>query len=196
MTPEVATERPVAMMESGPVGGIIASARVGQTLGFPNVISFDMGGTTAKASLIKDGEPTMAPGYYVGGYASGPSGDAADDRRGRGRRRRRLDRLDRRHRRAQGRPAKRRRRSRSDLLSRRRHRADDHRRQCRARPARPGQFPRRPDEARRRRRGARHRRQDRQAAEDGDDRGGAGDPRHRDLENVARRARSVGREGL
>ena len=37
MTPEVATERPVAMMESGPVGGIIASARVGQALGFDNV---------------------------------------------------------------------------------------------------------------------------------------------------------------
>jgi N-methylhydantoinase A len=71
MTPEVATERPVAMMESGPVGGIIASAQVGQALGFPNVISFDMGGTTAKTSLIRDGETTMAPGYYVGGYASG-----------------------------------------------------------------------------------------------------------------------------
>ena len=71
MTPEVATERPVAMMESGPVGGIIASAQVGLALGFPNVISFDMGGTTAKASLIRDGEPTLAPGYYVGGYASG-----------------------------------------------------------------------------------------------------------------------------
>jgi N-methylhydantoinase A len=71
MTPEVATERPVAMMESGPVGGIIASARVGAALGFPNVISFDMGGTTAKASLIRDGEPTLAPGYYVGGYAAG-----------------------------------------------------------------------------------------------------------------------------
>ena len=71
MTPEVATERPVAMMESGPVGGIIASAQVGQALGFQNVISFDMGGTTAKASLIRDGEPTLAPGYYVGGYASG-----------------------------------------------------------------------------------------------------------------------------
>lgn len=71
MTPEVAQERPVAMMESGPVGGIIASARVGQALGLPNVISFDMGGTTAKASLVRDGEPTMAPGYYVGGYASG-----------------------------------------------------------------------------------------------------------------------------
>ena len=71
MTPEVATERPVAMMESGPVGGIIASARVGQALGFANVISFDMGGTTAKTSLVRDGEPTLAPGYYVGGYASG-----------------------------------------------------------------------------------------------------------------------------
>ena len=71
MTPEVATERPVAMMESGPVGGIIASAQVGAALGYDNVISFDMGGTTAKASLVKDGEPTLAPGYYVGGYASG-----------------------------------------------------------------------------------------------------------------------------
>jgi N-methylhydantoinase A len=71
MTPDVATERPAAMMESGPVGGIIASARVGQQLDFPNVISFDMGGTTAKASLIRAGEPTLAPGYYVGGYASG-----------------------------------------------------------------------------------------------------------------------------
>jgi N-methylhydantoinase A len=71
MTPEIATERPAAMMESGPVGGIIASAQVGTALGMRNVISFDMGGTTAKASLVRDGEPTMAPGYYVGGYASG-----------------------------------------------------------------------------------------------------------------------------
>ena len=71
MTPEVATERPAAMMESGPVGGIIASARVGVKLGMRDVISFDMGGTTAKASLVRDGEPTLAPGYYVGGYASG-----------------------------------------------------------------------------------------------------------------------------
>jgi N-methylhydantoinase A len=71
MTPEVAEQRPAAMMESGPVGGIIASARIGEKLGYDNVISFDMGGTTAKTSLIRGGEPTMAPGYYVGGYASG-----------------------------------------------------------------------------------------------------------------------------
>ena len=143
MTPEVATERPVAMMESGPVGGIIASARVGPALGFQNVISFDMGGTTAKASLVRDGEPTLAPGYYVGGYASGhpvmlPMIDVVEVGAGGG-----SHRLDRRHRRAQGRAAERRRRSRPDLLSRRRHRADHHRRQCGARPARPGQFPRR-----------------------------------------------------
>jgi len=71
MTPEVATRKPVTMMESGPVGGIIASAVVGSALGFPNVISFDMGGTTAKASLVRDGKPTMDSGYYVGGLASG-----------------------------------------------------------------------------------------------------------------------------
>jgi N-methylhydantoinase A len=71
MTPEVASARPAAMMESGPVGGIIAAAQIGRQLGCENVISFDMGGTTAKASLVRQGEPTMSPGYYVGGYASG-----------------------------------------------------------------------------------------------------------------------------
>jgi N-methylhydantoinase A len=71
MTPEVAVQKPVTMMESGPVGGIIASAEIGRALGFENVISFDMGGTTAKTSLIRGGYPTMAEGYYVGGYASG-----------------------------------------------------------------------------------------------------------------------------
>src|SRR5262249_14499101 len=71
MTPEVATARPAAIMESGPVGGIIAAAQIGRQLGCADVISFDMGGTTAKASLVRRGEPTMSPGYYVGGYASG-----------------------------------------------------------------------------------------------------------------------------
>src|SRR5262249_55672840 len=71
MTPEVATERPVAMMEAGPGGGLIASAPVGLAVGHSHLLSFDLGGTTAKASLIREGEPTLAPGYYVGGYASG-----------------------------------------------------------------------------------------------------------------------------
>jgi len=71
MHPDTAALRPVTMMESGPVGGIIASARIGAALGYPSTIAFDMGGTTAKASLIYDAAPTMAEGYYVGGYANG-----------------------------------------------------------------------------------------------------------------------------
>jgi N-methylhydantoinase A len=71
MSPEAAVRRPVMMMESGPVGGIIASAEIGKALGYKDVVSFDMGGTTAKASLVRAAEPTMAEGYYVGGYASG-----------------------------------------------------------------------------------------------------------------------------
>ena len=71
MSPKTAKALPVAMMESGPVGGVIAAAEIGKRLGFDDVISFDMGGTTAKASLIKAGEVSIAQGYYVGGYASG-----------------------------------------------------------------------------------------------------------------------------
>lgn len=71
MAPNVAVRRPVMMMESGPVGGIIAGAEIGAALGFRNVISFDMGGTTAKASLVRNSTPIMAEGYYVNGYQSG-----------------------------------------------------------------------------------------------------------------------------
>jgi N-methylhydantoinase A len=71
MAPAVAREAPVAMLESGPVGGFIAAARVGAKLRRPNVIAFDMGGTTAKTNLAADGEPRMAHGYHIGGYASG-----------------------------------------------------------------------------------------------------------------------------
>jgi N-methylhydantoinase A len=66
-----ASRAPVGLMESGPVGGINASAEIGRRLGFPQIIAFDMGGTTAKASVIRDGQPAIAEGYYVGGYASG-----------------------------------------------------------------------------------------------------------------------------
>lgn len=71
MSPATAKRTPVAMLESGPVGGFIAAAQVGKRLGFSNVIALDMGGTTAKTNLTKDGEPQLAHGYYIGGYASG-----------------------------------------------------------------------------------------------------------------------------
>jgi N-methylhydantoinase A len=71
MSLPVARRLPVAMLESGPVGGFIAAARTGAALGYFNVIGFDMGGTTAKASPARGGEPQMSHGYHIGGYASG-----------------------------------------------------------------------------------------------------------------------------
>jgi N-methylhydantoinase A len=58
-------------MESGPVAGVIAAARLGEALGCRHIISFDMGGTTAKSSLIKDFHPEVTSSYYVGGYVTG-----------------------------------------------------------------------------------------------------------------------------
>jgi N-methylhydantoinase A len=71
MSAETAKKMPVTMMESGPVAGVIAAAHIGETLNCRRIISFDMGGTTAKASLIKDFLPEVTSGYYVGGYVSG-----------------------------------------------------------------------------------------------------------------------------
>ena len=71
MSVPVARRLPVAMLESGPVGGFIAAARTGAALGYFNVIGFDMGGTTGKANLARDGEPQMSHGYHIGGYAFG-----------------------------------------------------------------------------------------------------------------------------
>lgn len=71
MSPQQAKKLPVAMMESGPVGGVIAAAGIGRHLGIEDVITFDMGGTTAKTSLIRGGEVSVAQGYHIGSYASG-----------------------------------------------------------------------------------------------------------------------------
>jgi N-methylhydantoinase A len=71
MSPSTAKKLPVAMMESGPVGGVMAAAEVGKRLGLSDVIAFDMGGTTAKTSLVQGAEVSVAQGYHIGGYASG-----------------------------------------------------------------------------------------------------------------------------
>jgi len=71
MSPSTAKRIPVAMMESGPVGGIIAAAEISRVLGIADVIAFDMGGTTAKVSLVRDNKPDIAQGYFIGGPASG-----------------------------------------------------------------------------------------------------------------------------
>ena len=71
---ESASESPVFMVESGPAAGAVAAASIGSELGYPNVISFDMGGTTAKASLIRDGQPNITKDYSVGGAAQSGTG--------------------------------------------------------------------------------------------------------------------------
>ncbi len=64
-------ERPLLLVESGPVGGAAGAIAVGERIGEPNLIAFDMGGTTAKAVLIENGEAAVTPLYWVAGYERG-----------------------------------------------------------------------------------------------------------------------------
>ena len=64
-------EQPIALVESGPIGGCIGAGAYAEALGFKNVIAFDMGGTTAKCALIEEGCFSVESTYYVGGYAKG-----------------------------------------------------------------------------------------------------------------------------
>jgi 5-oxoprolinase (ATP-hydrolysing) len=61
LSPETARDFPIRMLESGPAGGGLATAFFGEAAGHADVISFDMGGTTAKACLIQDGRAEIAP---------------------------------------------------------------------------------------------------------------------------------------
>ena len=61
-----ARKRPVQVVESGPAGGVIAAVRLAQQCDAPNLITVDMGGTTAKASIIEDGKPFQVAEYEVG----------------------------------------------------------------------------------------------------------------------------------
>ncbi len=65
-----AASRPVRIIESGPAAGVIAAAAAGRAGGFENLIAFDMGGTTAKASIIERGEIHLSPEYEVGSDVS------------------------------------------------------------------------------------------------------------------------------
>jgi N-methylhydantoinase A len=69
LTFEAASEKPVFMVESGPAAGVIASTYLCSVLGYKDVISFDMGGTTAKVGLIKNGMPQLTKDYEVGAAA-------------------------------------------------------------------------------------------------------------------------------
>ena len=75
MSVQSAKQRPVYMVESGPAAGVIAAGAFALPHGYSNVISFDMGGTTAKVGLIRDGRPQLSTEFEVGGQAITPMGE-------------------------------------------------------------------------------------------------------------------------
>jgi N-methylhydantoinase A len=56
---------PIRLIESGPAAGVVGAARVGELVGEPSVLYLDIGGTTAKCSLIEDGQPKTTTEYKV-----------------------------------------------------------------------------------------------------------------------------------
>ncbi|MGI9659456.1 MAG: hydantoinase/oxoprolinase family protein, partial [Gaiellaceae bacterium] len=64
-TASAARERPIYLVESGPAGGVVGAARVGERISEPDVLYLDIGGTTAKCSLILGGEPTTTTEYKI-----------------------------------------------------------------------------------------------------------------------------------
>jgi N-methylhydantoinase A len=62
---ETASRFPIRLLESGPAAGALAAAFYGRGSGFPDVLSFDMGGTTAKSCVVEDGEPLTSSEFEV-----------------------------------------------------------------------------------------------------------------------------------
>ena len=73
MTAEACRRQPVYIIESGPAAGVIASRELARRMNLDNVITFDMGGTTAKASIIEEGALQIASEYEVGSSLSSVS---------------------------------------------------------------------------------------------------------------------------
>jgi N-methylhydantoinase A len=65
-TDRAATERPIHIIESGPAGGVVGAQALARAMRLDKIITFDMGGTTAKASMVEGGEVTRAHEYAVG----------------------------------------------------------------------------------------------------------------------------------
>ena len=66
------TERqPIALIESGPVGGCIGAGVYADALGLPNMIAFDVGGTTAKCAAVEGGRFSVQSVYFAAGYRQG-----------------------------------------------------------------------------------------------------------------------------
>jgi N-methylhydantoinase A len=68
VSPGAVRKLPVNTFFSGPAGGVIGSVGLGEQLGLPNLISFDMGGTSTDVCLIRDGEPAKKSERAMGGF--------------------------------------------------------------------------------------------------------------------------------
>ena len=66
MSYAAARRSPGRIIESGPAAGVVEAIRLADRIGLKDVIPFDMGGTTAKASLIEQGKPSLTTEYEVG----------------------------------------------------------------------------------------------------------------------------------
>ena len=66
-TDTAAAERPMNIIESGPAGGVVGAEKLAKAKDFPKIITFDMGGTTAKASMVEHGQVMRAQEQSVGG---------------------------------------------------------------------------------------------------------------------------------
>ena len=144
---DAVADNPARIVECGPAAGVVGAQHFAARAGFENLITLDMGGTTAKASLIERGRVTFADEYEVGGGMSSRSAlmggggyalklPVIDISEVGGRRR--LDRVARQGRLAQGGPAERRRGAGAGVLRHRERRADGDRRQRGPRLPQPG----------------------------------------------------------
>jgi N-methylhydantoinase A len=66
-TPANSVARPIEIIECGPAAGVVGAARLGAAHGVSDLVTFDMGGTTAKASIVERGRFSRAAEYEVGG---------------------------------------------------------------------------------------------------------------------------------
>ena len=66
----LAAQRPIYTVESGGAAGVTAAGFIGNALGHRDVISFDMGGTTAKAGVVRGGRADITHNFQVGGKGS------------------------------------------------------------------------------------------------------------------------------
>lgn len=64
-TVETASRFPIRLLESGPAAGALAAATYGRVSGHPDLVSFDMGGTTAKLCVVEEGRPLVADEFEV-----------------------------------------------------------------------------------------------------------------------------------